>query len=144
MVEQSLLTIHSKNSLKISNDLISGFQEIISENNHATLYSKMVEISPEILNFECAGLLFKNQIKKNLYSASIERGKEGELYIWDVIDYPCIGLTGAFFSETNPRTSMVMYQPQKDPEYIQDIDNMTGLSSIRNIVYLKLVYYQDH
>lgn len=54
--------------------MIGGFQEIISENNHAALYHKMSEIAPKILDFECAGLLFKDSIRKNLYSSSVEKG----------------------------------------------------------------------
>lgn len=92
-------------------DLISGFQEIISENNHAAIYCKMCEIAPKILDFEWAGLLIKDSIRKNLYSASVEKGQDGELFIWDIISYPSIGITGSFFSEKNPWTTLTMYNP---------------------------------
>lgn len=39
---------------------------------------------------------------------------------------------------------MIMYHPQKHPDYIQEIDNISALSTLKNILYVKLVYYQEH
>lgn len=39
---------------------------------------------------------------------------------------------------------MIMYHPQKHPDYIQEIDNISALSTIKNILYVKLIYYQEH
>jgi hypothetical protein len=62
MIEQIMLSHTARRTIQIQNEFIDGFQSIISENNHAALFNKICSITPEIVNFEKAGLLLKDPV----------------------------------------------------------------------------------
>ena len=74
--------------------------------------------------------MFKDPVKKSLYTLSCDTGVEGDLYIKDVIPVPSIGLTGTFFlDETGPQTKIVR-EGASDQMFISEIDNLTDETTV--------------
>eukprot|EP01017_Pseudomicrothorax_dubius_P006877 TRINITY_DN12045_c0_g1_i1.p1 TRINITY_DN12045_c0_g1~~TRINITY_DN12045_c0_g1_i1.p1 ORF type:complete len:383 (+),score=80.30 TRINITY_DN12045_c0_g1_i1:63-1211(+) len=110
--------------------------KIVENSSFQILSINFKEALPKFFGFSAGGLLFFNKRMNFLYSLEPTIFADGTIATGNVLRYPTnVGLSGRVFTKG---TTIVENEPSKNVSYNPEIDNMSGVAVVHNIIIAPL------
>ena len=115
-------------------ELLNTCKDTLIERKHELISQIIKKGLCKVLRFEASSVLYYDRKEDILFSVSHDTSYDGITFIKEVIQYPStLGITGSVMRRTD-KDVFVFHHTKKNGLYKPEIDNITGVHEVRDMV----------